>query len=314
MPRLEISDKFTDLVTLFNDIKKKHDDDGAGSPLTPFLVTNNIDLAADKLNVIAAHAFYVDQLSLEKLSEGHTQQRNLFWAVPFKDMKDMFQFLKKLYKSNYMVLGEWGAPILVSGRINYPSNILDQTAIFTLFKEKHDSFPAGTSPLEAFLTVNSINLDDDDDLKDKTIQQHDYAQDKSRLAEEKTEKRNLTFDPVLEHIYGIGNYLMKLYPGNEKKLGEYGFTVDNSPRKPKNRISKIMLGSSKTLNGLVIGSNLENIGPVAVELYRGKTENGTPEVIQPGESIGIPPKYGTVTIKNTSTLEIAKVNTITLNS
>ncbi len=282
--------------------------------LTLFLNENSIDLSADKVASLAAQAYLEEQHVKEKLAENLLEQRDSIWVFPFKHVKEEFQFLKKLYPSNPMRISEWGAPVLVGGKIKYPNNIIEQTAILTLLKAKHDSYAAGTSPLDPFLTANNIDLDNDDDLKDKVILKHNDSVEASMAAEEATENRYLIFDPVLDHIYMIGQFLMKLFPNNTKKLGEWGFTVDNSPQKPKSRTSTLKLGTTKTLNGLVIGSQLENIGTVEVELYRGSTSTGTPVIITPGGTFGIAAKHSIVTIKNTSLLETAKVKTMTYKS
>ena len=117
-------------------------------------------------------------------------------------------------------------------------------------------------------------------------------------AEEAFQKRNNLWEDVNQHVHDIGEFLMNLYKGNSKKLGEYGYVVDDSPQKPKDRTSKIKLGDKITLTGTVIGSTLKNTGTVSIHIYKGKTTTGTPIILRSGEMWGVPKGFSTITVVN----------------
>ena len=108
------------------------------------------------------------------------------------------------------------------------------------------------------------------------------------------------FPGQLTLFANIGSFLMKLYKGNEKALGSWGFVVDNSRQKPKLRTTKLKLSEQKTVNGVLIGSTLTNTGLGDLHLYKGKSTSGTPVIIHMGEKFGITKGYSSITVVNPS--------------
>ncbi|MCF8459991.1 MAG: hypothetical protein K9G46_04655, partial [Flavobacteriales bacterium] len=123
----------------------------------------------------------------------------------------------------------------------------------------------------------------------------------AKEAEDATEDRNNAMNPVDAHLRSIGNFLMALYTTNPKELGHWGFTVDDSPRAPKQVVSKVKLSSQVTVNHCIIGGTFKNIGSVPLNVYKGKTASGAGVTVLSGEVYGIAKGFSTITVVNTST-------------
>ena len=87
--------------------------------------------------------------------------------------------------------------------------------------------------------------------------------------------------------------------------------VDNSPQKPTLRTTKLKLGEQITVNAVIIGSTLTNIGSGELHLYKGKSTTGNPVIIHAGEQFGIMKGYSVVTVVNPSTLTEGKFTWLT---
>ncbi|MEK6614799.1 MAG: hypothetical protein AABZ32_01610, partial [Bacteroidota bacterium] len=224
------------------------------------------------------------------------------------------------------------------GRINYPSEFIPRVAIIRAIKKKHDEYgvaeamlfedgeemlfedgetmlhedatSAAVSPLTPYLTEHGIDLGADAANVTASEVYEALQLDARRDAELKTQAKNNSWNPVVQHLHDIGDYLMKLHNGSQKKLGDYGFTVDDSPRAPKERISIIKLLSQITLKGIVIGSTLTNVGTTLVHIYKGTSTAGTPIVVNPNEKLGMTKGFSAIIVLNPSALESAKVKTL----
>lgn len=311
MARLIIPDDFTSQLTLLTNIIQENTDLGADSPLTAFLTQQNIVLADDATAGASAQTHETNRALLSRQSENYRQLRDNLFKLPWQHLTGGAQFLKSFYKGNTKQLGTWGIPITDSGKINYPPAFTDRVAVFTAFNTKNYSYGTGTSPLQPFLTQQNIDLAADADFVNQAATNNQNFLDAAQQSENETELRNQLWLPVLAHIKTIGNFLMKLYSNNPKALGNWGFTVDHSPQKPRLRTSKIMPGETIVFNGLIIGGTLTNIGTVEIHLYRSKDTSGTPVIIHAGEQFGIMKGYSTVTIVNPSTLTEAKITALT---
>lgn len=295
---------------LFKNMYAKHTADGASSPIKTYLAQQGIVLADDDSDGTLADARDAARLLLSKQSENYRQLRDLKFTPVFERLRGEAQFLKGFYKPNVSELGNWGITVDNGGRLVYPAQFNERTALFATFKAKHDSFAPGTSPLEPYLVQHKINLTNDDaDVTDAIASNASFAQ-AAADAEDATQDRNNLWTPVMAHVHGIGDFLKKLYNDNAKQLGYWGYVVDSSPRAPKERTSTIKLSSQLTLKGVVIGSTLTNSGPVDMHVYKGSTTVGTPAIVHPGEMLGIMKGFSTITVVNPSTLETGKVKVL----
>ena len=157
MARIKYPKDFLSRTKLFKNLKEKNDADGPASPLIPFLTQHDIDLNADNSDTDEANQ-QNDQFETADLNgEDQTQERNILFNPVFSDLKDILQFLKKLYTGNAKELGLWGATV-DEERIVYPPHFLKRTQLFRDVNKKHNSFPAGSSPLSSFLVQNEIDM------------------------------------------------------------------------------------------------------------------------------------------------------------
>lgn len=311
MARLIIPEDFTSQLTLLANIVSQNTTLGADSPLTAFLTQQNIVLADDVTAGVDAQMHETSRALLSRQSENFRQMRDNLFKTPWQHTIGSAQFLKSFYKGNTKQLGTWGFTITDSGKINYAPAFTDRVAVFYALTRQNNSYAAGSSPLQPYLTQQNINLETDAGFADQATGNDQSFTSAAQQSENETELRNQIWLPVLAHIKAIGNFLMKLYQDNEKALGLWGFVVDHSAQQPRQRISKINPGETAVFNGLIIGGTLTNIGTGEIHLYRGKSTTGTPVIIHAGEQFGIMKGYSSVTIVNPSTLTEAKITALT---
>lgn len=301
MARLNLPKEFFKQQNLLAAIKARHDADGASSPLNAYLALHTINLADDALAGNAAAEQELLRLQLEKDSEACTEKRNLGFNPVFAHLRGCFAFLKNFYGDEKKQIAEWGAPVTTSGKIRYPAGFLARTELFAMLKTKSDSIsPPDANPLLPYLAQNNIVLADDETAVAAALENHTKAGDFARRAENAREKRDLLWLPVLQHIRNIGQLLMKLYNTNPKQLGEYGYTVAESPKPHRLRKTTVKLSGKKTSNGIIIGGELTNTGPVDLLIYKGRSIAGDAITMAPGEVIKIPKGYSIITVLNPS--------------
>ncbi|HLG35422.1 MAG TPA: hypothetical protein VI757_11125, partial [Bacteroidia bacterium] len=193
-------------------------------------------------------------------------------------------------------------------RIVIPATPDDLKTLIDAIITKHASYvlPA-VSPLAVFLQQNpTINLAQMSLDAQQAIDDNDAAAAERIQKESRKQQRDVLWNPVMAHLRKIGGFIVNTFVGKEKKAGDWGYTVDDSPRAPKKRTSPIKSASTKTATGIVIGGTFENVGAVALHVYRGKTTTGTPVIVPPGEMLGMTKGYSTITVVNPDTLNSGK--------
>lgn len=278
--------------------------------LLAFLAQHEIDLAANESNLEAAVDFENIQITKSAQSENATQLRDITFDPIFTKLIAMIQFIKKFYTPNFKELAEWGVPITTTGKIDYPSDIVDRMEIFNNFKARHDSFAPGTSPLVPYLTKHSISLPEMATKVGTTRTKNNESKALANQSEAATEERDNLLNPAAANIHLIGDFLKSLYEDNSKGLGEWGFEVDDSPAKVKDRNSTLKLGQKRTYNSILIGSVLTNTGTAAFAVHKGKTVTDNPTILQPKGTLGITKGFSMLTIVNTSELLSAKIKIV----
>ncbi len=310
MARIVFPEDFTSQLTLLANVVAQNGLITKNNPVTAYLAQQNIVLGDDVTAGNNAQTHETNRLLFSKQSENFRQLRDNNFTAPWQHLTGSVQFLKSFYKGNTKQLGDWGITITTGGKIIYPPAFADRVTIFDALLEKNSSYGDGSSPLQAYLMQQQIDLAKDAGFVQTAGDNDASFTAASQQSENETELRNQLWSPVEQHLKDIGNFLMKLYSGNEKALGDWGFVVDNSPQKPKLRTTKLKLGETRVLNGLVIGGTLTNTGIDDVQLYRGKSTSGTPVIIHAGEKFGIIKGYSTITIVNASTLTEAKITVL----
>jgi hypothetical protein len=302
MARLIIPDDFTSQLTLLTNIAAQNTALGANSPVTAFLTQQGIDLTADAAAGVTAETHETNRALFSKQSENYRQLRDNYFKTPWQVLTGSVQFLKQFYKGNTKQLGNWGITITDSGKIIYPPAFTDKVAVFTAFAQKVHTYTPTTNPLAPYFLQQNIDITNVAAQVQQAATNNASFASAAQQSENETELRNHLWLPVVEHIKTIGNFLMKLYANNPKALGAWGFVVDDSPRKPSLRTTKLKLGEQITNNSVVIGSTFTNVGEGDLHLYKGKTTTGTPVIIRKGEQYGIMKGYSSITVVNPSTL------------
>lgn len=302
MARLIYPENFTDQQTLLSNIIKQHSLDGADSPLNALLAEQGIDLVADAAAGNTAAEADALRSQLSKDGEKYTEQRNMDFAAPWEHLRGCVQVLKTFYQTEYRRLGDWGITVDGQSRIVYPAPFLERVGLFNTFFTKNASYPAGTSPLDAYLKRKNIVLAEDQRQVQAAVEAHTSAKRAEEQSEKYTEERDRVWNPVLGHIEVMGSYLMNFFDDEPKAVGDYGFTVVVSAQEPSLRTSKVLPAATVVRKSIVIGSAFTNVGETDLEVYRGPKAEGTPQVVKPGEQLGMIKGYSTITVHNPSTL------------
>ena len=308
--RIIFPEDFPTQLALAKTLKAKHDLDALTSVLLPYLAEHGIDLDDLIDDGTAAEVHENSRTALRRSSEKNREKRDLAFSLPFKATQRSTQFLKGLYKPEYHKLGDWFITVNGVKRVVYPPKFIDRKQLVTDFFTKHNNYAAGTSPLQPFVTEQQlVPTDLLTAVTNAVTFDGDFTADSEASESQEVLRRNL-WNPRWAEIKGIADYLMNLFVTNPKALGDWGFTVDDSPRKPKVRKSKILLSETKTYSNIVIGSTFINIGETTLHLYRGSATAPVPIVVLPGEKYGIKKGFNTITVTNASNLETGIFTTL----
>ena len=117
------------------------------------------------------------------------------------------------------------------GRIAIPTNIVENLQLASKVYEKHQKDGASS-------ILN--NLDDMDWNKtganvDLCLQKHLEAEELKRKMEEAYRTRDLYLPQINELLRASKGLLKGVFSKNPKKLGEWGFSVDDSPKAKKDK-------------------------------------------------------------------------------
>jgi hypothetical protein len=298
MSRIIFPSDFAAQKKLLENIIAKHSQDGANSLLTSYLLQQQIDLDDCLTKANAAEGFNDQQFNTHQQSEKNNELKGFKSEAAIKNLKNEVQFLKKLFVSTPKELSDWGIRVIGNNRIQYPQNFNALARMAVAFFDKHLGYAAGTSPLQAFVQRNNIDVAADKTAIEEAILLKDKADTQAEQAASFTQQRNVLWQPVVKKMKEIGDYLKSVYINNPYSLGDYGFLVEESKRKPRIVTTKILLGQSKTLKNLVIGSKLVNKGPVALVLYKGNKPVAQNITVLPGQTIEIPKGFSTITVVN----------------
>ena len=285
---------------LFKKMKAKHDEDGEDSPLTAFFEINGIDLELDATKGEEADAFELARAKNSGMSENATQVRNKDYNPVEKHLKAGGQFLKSMNVNNTNAVLDWGLPLVAGTRFDWPADYLSMVEIFGEYKTKSDSYAAGTSPIQPFLNANDIILANDATAIGRANTNNTLSVDKAAEAENDTQRRGTKWDGPWSNVHKTGDFLMKLFPNNPKKLYEYGYEVDDSPQTVRERTSSLLPEGQKTVSSIVIGCTFKNNGAADVDVYKGKTTAGERTRVLAGATLVLLPGHSTITVVNTS--------------
>ncbi|MBK5284356.1 MAG: hypothetical protein JJE25_03050, partial [Bacteroidia bacterium] len=296
---------------LSDNVTAKHTADGAASPLIAMLAENSIDLAADAAAAILADGHETQRLKHGRNAETFEQAAELAVKTLTKKVRAIAQMLKKFYADDIQKLGTWS--ITINGnRVVIPTTPDALKTLIEAIKTRHAGIvPPTNSPLTVFLTNNpTIVLAQMSTDAGQAITDNDAAAAERLQKESRKQQRDVAWNPVMTHLRKIGGFLVNTFVGKEKKAGDWGYTVDDSPRAPKVRTSTIAIASTKTNKSVVVGGTFTNEGTTTLHVYRGSTTSGTPSIVPPGEMLGMTKGYSIITVVNPDTLKAGKFSVL----
>jgi hypothetical protein len=302
MAHQEVPEGIVNQTILLGKINKKVVDDGTTSVLKAMLLKNGIVLADDIGKGVIALEKNDSYLSFKASSEVSSQKRNILMLPINKDMSSCYQFLKIHFSPEFKIVADWGATIGNGGKITYATTTLGQQTMLLALVTKNGSYEdPEVSPLADYLTLHHINLAQDAIDAAEALDLDTIFADDKKSSETAREQRDIEWAIPLSHIRLIGDYLMKLYKGNTKILGEYGFVVVNTAKVIKTRNQKLSPGDTRFKIRVTIGSTILNTGTIApIYIYTGATISGTPTILAPGKIYTITKGNSVISIANPS--------------
>jgi len=311
MARIIYASDYVSQRKLLDNVNTKHTADGAASPLTAMLAENAIDLAADATAAGQADTHETQRLKHARNAETFEQAAKLAVSGLTKNVRAIAQLLKKFYHDDIQKLGAWS--ITVNGkRIVIPTTPDALKTLIADIKTKHATYaPASSSPLTVFLTENpKIVLAQMSTDAGQAISDNDAAAAERLQKESRKQQRDTLWNPAEAHLHIIGGFLVRTFVGREKKAGDWGYTVDDSPRAPKVRISNLKIGAAIKLTDVVIGGTFTNLGSEPLHVYTGATTTGTPTIVPSGEMLGMTKGFSRIVVVNPSTLVPGKFSVL----
>ena len=303
MSHIKYPTDFTGQTTLFLSIKKKIDADGADSPLLGMLAQNKIDLAKDAIKCGKAMNNNILFLEAKSKSESLLQKRKTLMKPFMKHLRGSFQFLKKLYATNFKNLCNWGGDITTSGKIKYPTGTQERVTLFMAMKKQSDSYTTSPSPLLPYLTENNIDLEIDATNGAAAITKDLDATSAKTYSEVYRQRRDKCFAKSLSDTNKIGAFLMTLFTENTKALCEYGFEIVDTVKIAKERIIELGKQESRLAFRAKVGSIISNLGTKDLNVYKGKLIMGIPLLLKAGNEIILTKGYSIFSVNNPSTTD-----------
>jgi hypothetical protein len=111
-------------------------------------------------------------------------------------------------------------------RVKIGKSVEETLNLASLIVAKHKEL-GETSPLKP------LNWEEHIENIEKALDLHRQAKEYERLAEQAHEQRNNYAKPIDELVKRTRDLLKVLHHGEAKSLGEFGFEVDDTPRKKK---------------------------------------------------------------------------------
>lgn len=306
MARIEVSSKFEEQVILLNNIETKVSGDGVKSPLIQMLINKGIVLVDDVAIGVIASKSNVDFLAKGILGQEFCRKRDDMMGPIMIDVNGSFQFLKEHYAPVFISVGLWGAVITNNGKITNSKTTHGEVSQLAQLKTQNDSYklPA-VSPLAPYLIQQSIDLTVDTTNAALGLG-FDTSMHASKIAGEICrEHRDKIWKLPLKHIHAIGNFLMKLFKGDAKLVGEYGFNVILTAKVNKPRKISIAFTQNKLNVKVPIGSVIVSTGTEIINIYKGKIISGTAIVLGVGKKWIVTKGFSNLSFENVSAVNFA---------
>jgi len=302
MPRLILPTTRLGISTLYIKVLDKHTLDGLGSILLPLFVEDEIIIGDITDANDAANAAFELFDGKKKASEMmFVDIINDFNAI-FADHKMCVQAAKAFYRKNPSKLGAFGVT-LSANRVVYSKDRKTLCDDMMAFISHNAGLAAPLRPITAsFQATNKMDLAANlaalPGIK-TAIDVYDQA-----VMDKETDHGTFSVEEqtVITFLRTVGHFLMKQFPLNPKKAGDWFFVVDDSPQDAKETIKKFKKGQTANLYDIVAGSILQNTGASIQEITKGKDGTGTAIVLNPGDSWKVLPGYYILKAKSTGIL------------
>ena len=225
MSKIIFTTNFTGQSTNFGVMNAKNTADGISSILKKFLLENKIDLIKDAAAEESAQLHEENRKHIIEIMGSQRQLVENNILRPWSVMLDAAQFLKSHFKDNVKSLALWGITISTNGKISYPADQESKVVLVDTFWSYHSTLPVGTSPLDTFITTNSIDVPKII-LNIVSAKSNYTALALNVIAEQQeTGERERIWAPVWKNTKSIGSFLMKLYVSNTKMVCNWGYNV-----------------------------------------------------------------------------------------
>jgi hypothetical protein len=311
MSHNKLPTNFKSQTTLLDKIDEKVTADGPDGELVAFLAKKGIVLSDDIAKGVIASDYYATNLSLTKLGEKYRSERDALMLPVTDGLSGCFQYLKVYYEPEFKSLGDWDVTITNSGKITPPTDVAGWKTLLTNFKIKNDSYVSpAVSPLALYLAKKGIVLADFvTDVAAASVLEDNMKTAKNDATKAHNDMGNKWGIPM-KHVRQISAFLMKLHVGNEKELGDYGFTIVDTARVLKTRNIKIHFGVTKLKQKAKVGGAFINMGTETLLLYPGKTTAGTPIMLLAGAKLIVPKGFSSFCVTNTSAVNSALLQVV----
>jgi hypothetical protein len=243
--RVQMPRKIDVFLLLTKNIIEQHESDGAASALS------GLDMAEMKALYIKAKDYHERFEKLSRDKEAAFQDRNqalgidsnqysytentvLFFICSIRD------YLLGIHKSSEQLLGNWSYDVSMSNgfvSVNIPRRAVDLLALGNQIYSKHQTDGAA-SPLNEFDMVqfgtllsnaNAFELE----AKQLTRNKETNYQLRNNALGFGNGKRDSRSKTLLYYVTAVRNVLLGIHKSREKHLGQWGFEVDDSPRRRK---------------------------------------------------------------------------------
>lgn len=120
---------------------------------------------------------------------------------------------------------------ITKGRVVLPTNIEENLNLAQKVFEKHQA----DRDASLLLNLDGMSWAELGPKIAICLQKHLEAEDLKRKMEEAYRERDLALPEILETLRASKSLLKASFPKNPKKMGEWGFTVDDTPKVKKKK-------------------------------------------------------------------------------
>jgi hypothetical protein len=303
----EINANFEAEVLLQEDIFVKYLADLPTSELNPIVEANDYDLSGDHDIGVSCLLNNSNSIAARTIGEQQRQIVRNIMTPQEKNIKGVYQIVKKINITNPKVTEDWGGVCTDNGRMIYAGNFMSYYDMGIAIGVKYGSYGVGLAPIEPYLVKNHITMVTFLEQLALAKTAWDLYVTKIQYAEEQMRLRDINWAPVMARTLILTSYIMTLYAENSKGAAAYGITVVLASPHPVNQKSKVSPMENKTLKGLVKDSFLYNNNPFAITLICGRKSDGKLISMAANSKVVIGKGMSVLQVFNTDTSNVAEI-------